>query len=164
MTSEPSSLARPSPLSVAAWWAATLITLALLDDLTFGPFFWLTARLGQWWMAVALVYVIYVPVQIWLVARGTVDDPGRIADFFLRRLDLERRSAAIADRERSIRQRVVGVGSALLLSLLIGGVLPPLLLWRRGHSRSTVRRLAAVTSVIYATEFAVLHAVVPASI
>lgn len=151
-------------LSVVAWWLATLATLVVLDDLTFGPAFWLLSRVSGTWTAVIVVYLIYVPVQVLLVVRGTAPDPGRIASFFLRRFDLERRSAHVARNEQALHRRVLGAGTALLMSLVIGGVLPPLLLWRQGAERADVRRLSVLTASVYATEFAVLHAVVPGSL
>lgn len=154
----------PTRLQVVVWWAATLLTLVVLDDLTFGPAFWLISRTAGILAAVVAVYAIYVPVQVYLVWRATEPTPGRIAAFFLRRFDLERRSARIGDNEAALRQRVLGAGSALAMTLVIGGVLPPLILWRRGASRTFVRRLSIATAVLYATAFALLHAVVPGSI
>lgn len=150
--------------SVIAWWVATLVTLVVLDDLTFGPVFWLISRLGSTWLGVAVVFAVYVPAQVFIVYRGTEPEPGRVAAFFLRRFALERRVGQVARNERALQQRVLGAGTAILLSLVIGGVLPPLLLWRRGVSRTEVRRLSVVTATVYAAEFAVLHAVVPGSI
>lgn len=151
----------PGLFSAVGWWVATLLTLVVLDDLTFGPFFWAISRLVGPGAAVAAVYAVYVPAQVYLVRRATEPEPGPIATFFLRRLQLERRSSAIAERERALHGRVIGAGSAIALSLVIGGVLPLLLLWRRGFDRSFVRRLSYVTAVVYATEFALFHGLVP---
>jgi len=154
---------RPRLTSVVGWWALTILTLVVLDDLTFGPAFWAISRLAGPLVAVAAIYAIYVPVQVYLVARGTSDAPGRFATFFLRRLDLERRNVHVAQNERRLRAKVLGIGSALLGSLVIGGILPPLLLWRSGTPRAQVLRLSVATSVLYATEFAVLHGLLPAA-
>ncbi|MEI2700182.1 MAG: hypothetical protein V9E94_18290 [Microthrixaceae bacterium] len=127
----------PAPLVAAGWWIATLATLVVLDDLTFGPFFWAISRLRGAGAAVAAVYIIYVPVQVYLVHRATEPEAsGRFATFFLSRLRVERRSEAIAEREEALHGRVLGTGSAVALSLVIGGVLPLLLLWRRGFPPS----------------------------
>ena len=91
-----------------AWWCATVATLVVLDDLTFGPFFWAIARWRGAATAVVAVLAVYVPAQIYLVFRATADHPGRIAAFFLNRLDLERRSHHVARREAQLRGRVVG--------------------------------------------------------
>lgn len=137
------------------------MTLVVLDDLTFGPFFWAISRLAGASAAVVAVYLVYVPVQVFLVRRATEPEPGRFAMFFLRRLQLERRSAAIAERERALHGRVLGAGSAVALSLVIGGVLPVLLLGRQGFERSFLRRLSYLTAMVYATEFALLHGLLP---
>lgn len=143
------------------WWAVTLAVLVVLDDLTFGPLFWAISRLLGPLAAVTAVYASYVPIQIYLVRRGTSATPGRLADYVLRRLDLERRSERISRNEQALRSKVLGGGSAILLSLVIGGVLPPLLLWRQGMATGAVRRLSIVTAIVYATEFALLHGLIP---
>lgn len=150
--------------STIGWWAATLVTLVILDDLTFGPFFWLISRLGSPTAGFLAAFVIYVPVQIALVRAGTSGSPGRLAAAMLRRLDLDRRSKNIADREHRMHERVTGTISALGLSLLIGGVLPPLILWRSGFSTRFVRVLSVATATIYALEFALLHGLVPGTV
>ena len=158
---DPAVSTAPGPLAAAGWWAATLLTLVVLDDLTFGPFFWAISRVAGAGAAVVAVYAVYVPIQVYLVHRATEPEPGRVAAFFLGRLQLERRSASIAERERVLHGRVVGAGSAVALSLVIGGVLPLLLLWRQGYERSFVRRLSYLTAAVYATEFALLHGLLP---
>ncbi len=47
---------------------------------------------------------------------------------------------------------------------MIGGVIPPMILWRRGADPTFVRRLSVVTSTLYAAEFAFLHGWVPGTI
>jgi hypothetical protein len=163
--STPSGPAPRQPLwRTACWWVLTLMVLVVLDDLTFGPFFWALSRLAGTGIAVAAVFAIYVPAQVALVHRGTSDDPGRLATFFLRRFDVERRNEEIAQREFRIHSRIVGAGSALALSLVIAGVLPCLLLWRRGYPRPFVLRLAVPAAILYAAEYALLHAVIPGSL
>lgn len=148
-------------IEIVAWWLLTIATLVVLDDLAFGPFFWTLSRMAGPLVAAAAVYLIYVPAQLWIVSRGMTDRPGRFASFFLSRLDLERRSASVAEVERNIRQKVTGVSTAILLSLVLGGVIPPLTMWRNGYGRATVHRVSVVTAALYATEFALLHGVVP---
>lgn len=158
----------PSPAiriaRATVWWAATLATLVVLDDLTFGPAFWAISRWRGAATAVLAVFVVYVPAQVYLVRRATEPDPGRVAAFFLKRLELQRRSAHVGEREARIHRRVAGAASALALTLVIGGVLPPLLLWRAGYSTSYVRRLSYATAPLYAAEFAVLHGLLPSLI
>jgi hypothetical protein len=155
---------RPRPWAVVFWWVATCAVLVVLDDLTVGPAFWALSRLAGPVVAVIAIYSVYVPGQIYLVRQATTDEPGRATRFFLRRFDVERRSPHIARNERHVRSRVVGAGSALLGTLLIAGVLPPLLLWRQGYDRTFVRRLSVATAMLYATEFALLHGLLPASL
>lgn len=159
---EPAQAPARLPLAVVLWWwAVTLAVLVVLDDLTFGPFFWAISRLAGPGWAMAAVYAVYVPVQLFLVRRGTAEEPGPVAHWFLRRLDLERRFERVTHNEQRLRSGVVGAGSAVLLSLVIGGVLPPLLLWRRGYPVEFVRRLSVLTAFVYATEFALLHGLLP---
>ena len=133
----------------------------VLDDLTFGPFFWLLARLTAAWVACLAIFAIYVPAQIYIVRRATQPVPGRFAAFFLRRLDLARRHQEISDREQHVRRKVTSGVSAVVSSLLIAGVLPPLLLWRLGYDVRYVRRISYVTATVYAAEFALLHGFFP---
>lgn len=151
-------------LRAAAWWMATLATLVVLDDLTFGPLFWAISRWLGALVAVLAVFAIYVPAQVVLVRRATEPDPGKVAQFFLNRLELERRSHQVADREALLHGRVIGAASAIGLTLVIGGVLPPILLWRAGYSATFVRRLSYLTAPLYAAEFALLHGIIPATI
>lgn len=148
---------------VLFWWVATIATLVVVDDLTYGPISWLLVKLfGQ--AAIALVFVIYFVAQLYLVNQGIRDSPARLARVLLDRLQLSRRSSQITDRETHIHEHVTGAALACVFSLLIGGILPPLLLWRRGWSRIAVQRVAVVTSAIYAAEFAMLHGWIPSQI
>lgn len=150
--------------STIGWWTATLATLVILDDLTFGPVFWLISLFGSPIAGFAVALAIYVPAQVLLVRAGTSDDPHPIARWFLDRLDLARRFDGVAQREKSLRSRVTGGASACLLSLVIGGVIPPMVLWRQGHSQQFVRRLSLATATIYALEFALLHGLMPGTV
>jgi hypothetical protein len=155
---------RPGRLAVAGWWAVTVLTLVVLDDLTFGPAFWALSRWAGPGVAVAAIFAIYVPAQVLLVVQGTSEHPSGPARWFLRRLDLERRNAHVRDNEMLLRSKVVGTASATLMSLLVAGVLPPLILWRRGAPRRYVRRLSVLTGTVYAFEFALLHGFLPSLI
>ncbi len=162
MTDVPTTRKRQRVAVTIWWWFVTVLTLVVLDDLTFGPFFWAISRVAGPWWAVAAVYAVYLPAQLFLVERGMRDEPGRIAAWFLRRLDLRRRYHQVSRNESHLRTRVVGVVSALVMSVFIAGVLPPLILWREGFDRVDVRRVAVLTSLVYATEFALLHGLLPA--
>ena len=160
VVSDPSSRRAPRGLF---WWVATIATLVVVDDLTYGPISWLLVKFfGQ--AVIALVFVIYFVAQLYLVNQGIRDSPTRLAGALLDRLQLSRRSSQVADRETHIHEHVTGAALACVFSLLIGGVLPPLLLWRRGWSRTAVQRVAVATSAIYAAEFAMLHGWIPSQI
>lgn len=146
---------------VALWWVATVLTLVVLDDLTFGPVFWLLSRLAGPWVAATTALVVYTAAQVFIVFRATEHDPGRVAGFFLRRLDLARRSHNVNANEQKLRSKVVGWSSALLVTPIVGGVIPPLVLWRSGWSVKGVRQIACVCAPIYAVEFATLHGLLP---
>lgn len=146
------------------WWVATLLTLMVLDDLTFGPVFWLISTLGSPTAGFVIALLVYVPAQISLVRHGTSETPGKVAAYLLGRLDLQRRSHQIAARERRMKSRVTGTLSALALSCVIGGVLPPLLLHRAGYGTAFVRRLSVATALIYAVEFALIHGLLPGTL
>ncbi len=161
----PPELTKPqSAWATIWWWFVTILTLVVLDDLTFGPFFWFLSRVAGALWAMLAVYVVYVPAQLFLVSRGTTDDPGGVAAWFLKRLDLQRRYREVGANEMLLRSKVAGGVSSVLMSLLIAGVLPPLLLWRQGYQRRFVMSIAVVCSVAYATEFAILHGLVPSLI
>ncbi len=166
VTASPAGRIRtPSQAAVTVmWWLATLVTLVILDDLTFGPVFWLISRLGSPIAGFLAALVIYVPVQVGLVWAATSGDPGRAASFLLRRLDLERRSQNVADREQRLHRRITGAASAVALSFVVGGVLPPLVLWRSGFSTRFVRRLSLVTASAYAVEFSLVHGFLPGTL
>ncbi len=97
------------------WWAATLAVLIVLDDLVFGPIFWLLGAGSARWSP-RDAFAIYFVAQFFIVWQGTRDDPLRLAAFFLRRLRLERRHHTTRPHEEEIRARVVGGGSAVLLA------------------------------------------------
>ena len=142
----------------------TIVTLIVLDDLVFGPVFWALARWQGSAVAATVAFVVYFVAQIFIVHQGTRPEPHRLAAFFLRRLGLERGVAATRRHEEEIRSRVLGAGSAILLSPVIGGVVPPMVLWHRGHPARFVRRLSVVTAAVYASEFALLHGWIPGAV
>jgi hypothetical protein len=148
-------------LSSIAWWSLTILVLAIVDDLTFGPLFWLLSRIAGPLIAGLTAWLAYTVIQILLVRQGTEESPHRLAAFLLDRLSLERRFDQVAVREQSLHATVTDVVTATLASLVIGGVLPPLILYRRGRGRESVRRISYVTAPIYAAEFGLLHGVLP---
>jgi hypothetical protein len=151
----------PSRLATALWWAATIATLVVLDDLLFGPFFWAAAVRWGPWVAATLIVVTYVPAQVLLVRQSMSDVPVALARFVLRRLDLDGGHSAVRRNESTLRHHVVGATSALAMSLVLGGVIPCIVLSKRGYDRRFVCRLSVATSIVYAAEFAILHGVLP---
>lgn len=159
--SGPVSAERRPWLSSVAWWSLTILVLTVVDDLTFGPLFWLLSRTAGPVIAGLTAWVAYTVIQITLVRQGTEEEPHRVAAFLLNRLSLERRFDQVGVREQSLHASVTDVVTATLASLVIGGVLPPLILYRRGRARESVRRISYLTAPIYAVEFGLLHGVLP---
>lgn len=152
-----------SKLHAAWWWFVTLATLIILDDLTYGPIYWvLGAVIGP--VAVVLAFVVYFAAQLYLINHGVREEPGRFARRLLDRLQLTRSANEVAKREAALHERVTGTLLAALFAPIIGGVLPVLLLHKRGWSRSAVIRLGTLTSAIYAAEFSLLHAYIPSRV
>ncbi|MDH4171343.1 MAG: hypothetical protein OEW42_17315 [Acidimicrobiia bacterium] len=144
------------------WWIVLILALVVMDDLTYGPVFWV---LGQWAgpvIAAGTAFSIYVVVQLWIVNAVVSDSPNRLVRWLVDRLDLARGRTELATREQSLRTTVVGSVSAVLVSPLLGGVLPPVLLFRSGFSPNQVRRVAVPCAIVYAAEFALLHGALPA--
>lgn len=139
------------------WWAVTLVTLILIDDLFFGPAFWALSLLNPL-LATVLAFLISFYVQVWVTMEGLTPAPRKLAKLVINRLMLARKSGRIVEREGSLLSRVTSVVSAVLMSLVVGGVLPVLLLNKSGKlSTRHLRRLSLLTSAIYATEFALIH-------
>ncbi len=158
---------RSSPsrvLTTAWWWLATVIVIVILDDLTFGPLFWALSLLGSPAIAAVAAFVIYFWAQFLLVVQALKPEPIRPARIILDRLDLTRKHPEIHERDQQVRRSVTGVALALAAALFIGGILPPLLLHRRGMARRQVLRVAPFTAALYACEFAFLHGWTPGTI
>jgi hypothetical protein len=143
--------------AITVSWVLTIVTLVVLDDLVFGPVFWAIGALRGPAVGFVVAFVVYFVGQLVLVHEATRRSPRRLATFFLRRLGLERPAGRTRPREDEIRARILGSGSAILLSPVVGGVIPPMLLWHRGFDTHFVRRLTIVTAAVYAAEFALLH-------
>lgn len=139
------------------WWATTLTTLILLDDLTTGPAFWLISLISPW-LATGLAFVVSFMFQVWVTRAGLTAEPGKVAQFFLRKLNLNRKNRQIEQREESLTRKVTSTVSAVLVSLIVGGVLPILLLHKSGKADvKRLHRLVWLTAGCYAVEFALIH-------
>jgi hypothetical protein len=140
------------------WWAALLVTLVILDDLVFGPIAWLIAQVSPWLAAVVGFSAMW-GLSYWLVVVGVRQDQGRVARLLLSRLQLERRNPAIREREDTLKAHLTSVAVAVPMSLLFGGVVTSLWLYKREVvDERQVRRLALWLTALYACEFVVLHA------
>ena len=135
------------------WWIVTLTTLIIVDDLLFGPFFW---ALALWSAPVATIiaFAASYAMQIWLIRAGTRPDMGRIARAMLARMMLGHKREEIAVRETSLKERSATIAGAFIMTPIIGGVLPALLLAKRGVD---VTRLSYLLALIYSIEFAAIH-------
>jgi hypothetical protein len=139
------------------WWSVTILVLVVLDDLVFGPVFWSIALLSRP-AAVVLAFLASWTFGVWLVFRGTRSAPGRVAQFFLNRLWLERRNPDIGQRERKVRDSVTSTVAATLSTPFIGGVIPSLVLSKRNVMPvAQIRRLSVFLTALYAVEFAAVH-------
>ncbi len=139
------------------WWSVTLITLLILDDLLFGPIFWVLALVNPL-LSTVVAFVASVLFQNWLIQAGLKAHPGKLATFFLNRLMLGRKNAEVARREDSIKRSAGSAIGALMVTPLIGSVIPVLLLGKhRLMSAEKLRYFSVLLSVIYAIEFALLH-------
>jgi len=163
----PASLAvrkDPSVWSTVLWWLITFALLIIVDDLTFGPLFWVLARLTSAALAFAVAFGLYLVVQTYLIWQGTSPDPSRAAAWFLSRLRLDRKWDRVAANEQSLQRSVVGAFTAIAAAPIIGGVLPPVLLHKSGASVRFSRQVGFVTALVYAAEFALLHGWIPGSL
>jgi hypothetical protein len=139
------------------WWTVTILTLIVLDDLVFGPVFWSLALWSRMGAALAAFFASWA-FGTWLVFRGTREEPGRVASFFLNRLWLERRNPDVARRERKVREAVTSALAAVVATPFVGGVVPSLLLYKRDALPVVrIRRLAVLLAALYAVEFAAIH-------
>ena len=139
------------------WWGVTIVTLFILDDLVFGPLFWaLSIRSKP--LSTALAFVASWCFGLWLIDAGVRDNPSKLASWFMKRLMLERHNSHVADREESIKKRAVSSLGAVLVTPLIGAVIPVLLLDKRQRMTGrSLRSHAFGLTVFYAVEFALLH-------
>lgn len=81
-----------------------------------------------------------------------------MAKFFLERLMLQRNNAEIAQREDSVKRVAASAVGAILVTPLIGAVVPTLLLDKHQlMKRQWLRSFAFVLTLVYATEFALIH-------
>lgn len=139
------------------WWGITLAFLFVIDDLTFGPMFWGLALVSPV-LSTCVAFIASVVFQMVLIREVLYPRQKKIITFFLRRLLMERTNPEVEVRERSLKRRAASVIGAIMITPLLGGVIPISVLRKQGDtSEKTLRRLALPLSVVYATEFALIH-------
>ncbi len=139
------------------WWAATLVVLFILDDILFGWIFWAIAAISIN-TSVAVAFVVSFAVQVWLSYSGIRERPGPIASKMINRLFLGRSSPNIEKRELKLRHSVMGVTAAIIVTPLIGGVIPVIMLSRTGrYTQLTLRKISVALAGLYAVEFCLIH-------
>lgn len=139
------------------WWGITLITLFILDDLLFGPVFWVLSVVDPV-LSTGAAFIASVIFQNWLIRAGLKEQPNKAATFFLKRLMLERKNTEIAKREESIKHRAASAAGALMVTPLIGAVIPVLLLNKHNlMSTDKLRRFSVLLTFVYGIEFALIH-------
>lgn len=139
------------------WWIVTIVTLFVLDDLVFGPFFWAMALVNPVFSTVA-AFVSSTVFQIWLIYTCLKPEPSKPAKFFFKRFMLERKNAEVARREASIKRTASSALGALLVTPLLGALIPVMVM--RKHqlmSEIALRRYAFVLLLVYAAVFAAVH-------
>lgn len=147
-----------SLLRTLYYWTILFISLLIVDDLTFGWIFWTIAQIHPL-VSATLAVTAYWSLGYWITLRGLRPDPGRIASWFLKRLQLERKNSELQAREESLKAKITSVTIAVPMSLLFGGVVTTLWLRRRDIvNDSQAKRLAFWLCGLYALEFALIHA------
>lgn len=140
------------------WWTITIITLFVLDDLVFGPIFWGLAVFTTPIVATVVAFCSSWAFGTWLVRAGLKDEPSKLAQGMLNRLMLGHKNSHIHRREESLKRNVASAAGALVVTPLVGGVIPSLLL--RKHELmavDSIRRYSVLLCAIYALEFAAIH-------
>lgn len=141
----------------AFWWTLTLLTLFLLDDMVVGPLYWLLALIDPVFSTV-VAFVLSAAVQFWMLRELLKVEPSKLASFLLQRLMPTRKTEEIATRERVIGRKAASVAGAVLVTPLIGAVIPITVLNQRKLVDAwTLRCLSVLLVAVYSTEFALIH-------
>jgi hypothetical protein len=141
----------------ALWWALTLVTLFLIDDIFIGPIFWGISVVSPL-LSTVLAFTSSFAFQVWVTRAGMSQRPTKWAQSYIDGLMLTQKKGEVVERKGSLQSTITSTVSAVLMSLLIGGILPVLLLHKNGKLKEKyLLRLMWLTSAIYATEFALIH-------
>ena len=147
----------PSFLRTFYYWTLLLVTLVVLDDLTFGWIFWALAQIHPL-ISASAAFAIYWAMGYWIALRGLSPVPGKLASWFLARLQLEHKNPELQVREQMLKEKITSISTAIPMALLFGGVVTTLWLRRRGTvDDSGARSLAFWLCGLYALEFALIH-------
>lgn len=147
----------PSRLRTLYYWTLLLVTLVVMDDLTFGWIFWGLAQIHPL-VSAAIAFGISWSLSYWLTLRGLSPTPGRLANWFLNRFQLERSNPELRVREVQLKEKITSISVAVPMALLFGGILTTLWLFRRGVvDRKKARTIAFWLTGLYAVEFAFIH-------
>lgn len=139
------------------YWTVLLITLMVLDDATFGWIFWALAQINPF-LSAAVALAIYWALGYWITLRGLSPNPGKVAGWFLRRLQLGHENPELRSREEHLKAKLTSVTASIPMTLLFGGVLTTLWLRRRNIVDSRqAKSLAFWLCGLYALEFAAIH-------
>lgn len=139
------------------WWGITLVTLIILDDMVFGPIFWALATYNRLLSTIVAFFASWA-FGLWLVNAGLKDEPSKLANFFLSHLMLGHKTKQIHEREEKISRTAATGTGALLVTPVIGGVIPALILRKYELMKlDTIRSYAVLLTAVYAVEFAAIH-------
>lgn len=149
----------PSLFRTLYYWIALLITLTVVDDWTFGWFFWALSQYDLVLSAV-LAFTIYWALGYWITLRGLTPNPGKVAGWFLNRLQLgHTKNHEIHSMEERLQAKITSIGLAVPMSLLFGGVFTTLWLRRRQLvDDQSAKRLGLLLCGLFAIEVAAIHA------
>ena len=149
---------RQSLLRTLYYWTLLLIVLLIADDLTFGWIFWALAQIHPF-VSAAAALVVYWTIGYWVTLRGLKPNPGKIAGWFLRRLQLERKNPELQSRQERLKAKITSIVVGIPMSLLFGGVVTTLWLCRRNIiDDHKARQVAFWLCGLYAIEFTLIHA------
>ena len=147
----------PSRFRTLYYWTLLFAVLVVADDATFGWIFWALAQIHPLFSA-TIALVIYWTSGFWITTRGLAPEPGKVAGWFLNRLQLERGNPELRARENQLKQKITSVTIAIPMALLFGGVVVTLWLRRRGVvNDSGAYRLGFWLCGLSALEFALIH-------
>jgi type IV secretory pathway VirB3-like protein len=144
-------------LQAAFWWSLTLLTLIILDDLLYGPIFWVLSVYSQP-LATLCAFAASLSLQLWLLAEMAKKDRSRFASILINRLMLERKNREVQERETTIKESIGSLISAVFGTFVLGGVITTtLLLKKRTYSERDEKFISVLLCVLFSVEFCLIH-------